>query len=103
MLAKWKLMLAWWDEHTFEEVHSGVLGPIYEREYYGVTNGFLEAPCIAHTWQLANALSINMREIKDALKLVTKIYEVTKGKKHVSVTWVDKETRDFFFKTQEIK
>jgi hypothetical protein len=103
MPAEWKLMLARWDEHTFEEVHSGVLGPIYEREHYAVTDGFFEAPCTAHIWQLANALSIDMRDIKDALKLVAKIYEVTKGKKHVSIAWVDKETRDFFFETQEIE
>jgi hypothetical protein len=44
-----------------------------------------------------------MREIKDTLKLVTKIYKVTKDKKYISVIWVDKKTRDFFFKTQEIK
>ena len=79
------------------------MGPIYEREHYGVNDGFLEAPCAGHIWQLANALSIDMRDIKDALKVVAKIYEVTKGKKHVSVAWVDKETRDFFFETQEIE
>ena len=44
-----------------------------------------------------------MRDIKDALKVVTKIYKVTKGKKHISITWVNKETRDFFFKIQEIE
>jgi hypothetical protein len=68
-----------------------------------VTNGFLETPCIVYIWQLANTLSINIRDIKDTLKLVTKIYKVTKGKKYISITWVDKETRDFFFKTQEIE
>jgi hypothetical protein len=96
-------MLARWDEHTFEKVHGSVLGPIYKQEHYGVNDGFLEASCAEHIWQLANALSIDMQEIKDTLKLVAKIYKVTKGKKHVSVAWVDKETQDFFFETQEIE
>jgi hypothetical protein len=45
----------------------------------------------------------DINNINNTLKLVTKIYKVTKGKKHVSITWVNKETRDFFFKTQVIK
>ena len=67
------------------------MGPIYKREYYIVTNRFLKAPYIVYIWQLTNTFSINIRDIKDILKLVTKIYKVTKGKKYISITWVDKE------------
>jgi hypothetical protein len=60
MPAEWKLILTRWDEYTFKEVYSSILGSIYKREYYIVINGFLKAPYIVYIWQLANTLSINI-------------------------------------------